>query len=224
MDRKNLAKRGAFKVIAAFILMALLLFLPAGTLHYGGGWLFLGLLGIPMLILGAFLLWKDPALLEKRLNAKEGERDQKRVIGLSALMFLAGFILAGLDFRFGWLPVPLWLTVTAAVLFLIGYALYAEVMRENSYLSRTVEVQAEQRVVDTGLYGIVRHPMYAATLLLFLSMPLVLGSFVSFFVFLIYPVLIVLRIRNEEKVLAAGLKGYPEYMQRVKHRLIPFVW
>ena len=205
-------------------MIGVLLFLPAGTLRFWNGWLFIALLFVPMLCLGAVLWVKAPELLEKRLNAKEKQAQQKGVVGLSGMMFLAGFILAGLDRRFGWTKVPIWLILSAGILFLAAYALYAEVLRENAYLSRTVEVQAGQKVIDTGLYGIVRHPMYAATVLLFLSMPLVLGSFVSFAVFLLYPVLIVLRIRNEEKVLEEGLEGYTAYKQRVKYRLIPFIW
>ena len=220
----KLLAQALIKYLCGLMLIGVLLFLPAGTLRFWNGWLFIALLFVPMLCLGAVLWAKAPELLEKRLNAKEKQAQQRGVVGLSGMMFLAGFILAGLDHRFGWTNVPIWLMVSAGVLFLAAYALYAEVLRENAYLSRTVEVQAGQKVIDTGLYGIMRHPMYAATVLLFLSMPLVLGSFVSFVVFLLYPVLIVLRIRNEEKVLEEGLEGYTAYKQRVKYRLIPFIW
>ena len=212
------------KYLAGLFLMGLLLFLPAGTLDYPGGWRFCGLLFVPMFFLGAVLLVKAPGLLEKRLRSKEKQTAQKQVVGLSALMFMGGFILAGLDHRFGWTAVPGWLVVAASLLLLISYGLYAEVMRENAWLSRTVEVQAGQTVVDTGLYGIVRHPMYAVTTLLFLSMPLVLGSWISFAVFLIYPWLMVKRIQNEEALLEAELPRYAEYRQKVKYRMIPFIW
>lgn len=212
------------KYLLGLLIVGALLFLPAGTLRYPGGLLFTALLFVPMLLLGAVLFLKAPELLEKRLQSKEKESAQKGVIALSLFMFVGGFVLAGLDFRFGWSTVPLWVTITAAVLLLLSYALYAEVMRENAYLSRTVEVQEGQKVVDTGLYGIVRHPMYAVTTLLFLSIPLVLGSWITFAVFLVYPVLMVLRIKNEEKVLAEGLPGYREYQTKVKYRMIPFIW
>ena len=205
-------------------MVGLLLFLPAGTVHYPNGWLFAGLLFIPMLILGTVLLIKAPDLLKKRLDTKEKETAQKGVLALSALLFLGGFIVAGLDFRFGWSRVPTWLVIAASVVLLIAYALYAEVMRENAYLSRTVKVQENQKVVDTGLYGIVRHPMYAVTVWLFLAIPLVLGSWWSFLCFLHYPIIIVIRILNEEKVLTEGLAGYGEYKKKVKYRLIPFIW
>jgi protein-S-isoprenylcysteine O-methyltransferase Ste14 len=212
------------KYLCGVILVGLLLFLPAGTFDYPGAWLFMGLLFLPMLILGAVLLTKAPDLLAKRLSHREKENTQKGVVALSALAFLASFILCGLDHRFGWTSVPLWLTVTAAVLLLLSYAMYAEVMRENAYLSRTVEVQENQKVVSTGLYGIVRHPMYAATVVLFLAIPLVLGSWIGFAVMLVYPIVIAVRILNEEAVLTAGLDGYAEYKTKVKWRLIPFVW
>ena len=212
------------KMISGILLMWLVLFLPAGTWHYPGGWLFCGLLFVPMLVLGAILLWKAPELLEKRLNTKETEKAQIAVVSAAALLFIAAFVAAGLDFRYGWTRVPTWLVIGAAVLQLLAYALYGEVMRENAYLSRTVEVQENQKVIDTGLYGIVRHPMYTATILLFLAMPLVLGSWISFGIMLLYPVIILLRIRNEEKVLEAGLEGYREYKQKVRYRLIPFIW
>jgi len=206
------------------LLVAALLFLPAGTLHYPNAWIFLGILFLPMFGAGLVMLWKNPALLRSRLDAKETESEQKSVIKWSGLMFLAGFIVAGLDFRFGWLPLPGWVTVTASVLFLIAYLLYAEVLRENTYLSRTIEVQENQTVIDTGLYGIVRHPMYAATLLLFLSMPLILCSLYSFLIFLAYPILIGKRIKNEEQVLSEKLPGYTEYCGKVKYRLLPYIW
>ena len=215
---------GFTKLIFGIALIGLMLFLPAWTFSYFGAWLFLGVLFVPMLIMGAVMLVKAPALLEKRLNNKEKEATQRGVVALSGLMFPIGFILSALDFRFGWSGVPLWLTVAAAVLFLIGYGMYAEVMRENAYLSRTVEVQDGQKVISTGLYGIVRHPMYLATLLMFLPMPLILQSFFGLIPFALYPVIIVIRIINEEKVLTEGLAGYAEYKTKVKYRLIPFIW
>ena len=212
------------KFIFGIVLVGALLFLPAWTFDYFGAWLFLGILFIPMMIMGIVMFIKSPSLLEKRLANKEKESAQKGVVGVSALMFLGGFILSAIDFRYGWSRVPLWLTITAAVIFLVGYALYAEVLHENAYLSRTVEVQEGQKVIDTGLYGAVRHPMYLATLLMFLPMPLVLGSFWGLIPFAIYPVAIVIRIINEEKVLSEGLDGYSEYRKKVKYRLIPFIW
>jgi len=212
------------KFIAGIVLLGLLLFLPAGTFFYHQAWLFTVLLFFPILIMGIVLFIKSPALLEKRLNNKEKEKAQKGVIALSGFMFLAGFILSALDFRFGWSSVPLWLTVTASLLFLLGYGLYAEVMRENIYLSRSVSVQKDQKVISTGLYGIVRHPMYLATLFMFLPIPLILGSFWGLIPFSIYPILIVVRILNEEKILTESLNGYAEYKKKVKHRLIPFLW
>lgn len=209
---------------AGLLLIALLIFVPAGTLRYPGGLLLCAILFIPMFIAGLVMMVKAPALLEKRLRMKEEQAEQSAVIKLSGLMFIAGFVLSGLDFRFGWLPLPGWVSAAAAVVFLIAYALYAEVLRENAYLSRTIEVQEGQKVVDTGLYGVVRHPMYAVTLLLFMSMPLVLGSAVGFIVFLAYPAIIAKRIRNEEEVLTEGLAGYAEYKQKVRWRMIPFVW
>ena len=212
------------KFLLGLAAVALLLFLPAGSLLYINGWLFIGVLFIPMILLGAILLIKAPHLLEERLNSKEKESTQKGVVALSGLLFLGGFIAAGLDFRFGWSQMPLWLEIAFSGVLLVSYALYGEVMRENAYLSRTVKVQEGQKVIDTGLYGIVRHPMYAVTIPLFLSIPLVLGSWVSLLFFLHYPLIIVLRIRNEEKVLAEGLDGYREYMKKVRYRLIPFIW
>ena len=224
MKTSRLLAQGLLKMLSGMLIVALVLFLPAGSWNYFNGWLFCGLLFLPMLVLGALLLWKAPALLEKRLNTKEQEKPQMAVVAVSSLLFLAAFVAAGLDFRFGWTHVPIWLVCLAAVLQLAAYGLYAEVMRENAWLSRTVEVQENQKVIDTGLYGIIRHPMYTATILLFLAMPLVLGSWVSFAIMLLYPVVIVFRIRNEEQVLETRLAGYREYKQRVRCRLLPFIW
>ena len=212
------------KYIFGLLLVGLLLFLPAGTLNYRGGWLFIGLLFIPMLVMGAVLLVKTPDLLAKRLRVREKETAQKGVVAAAALIFIGAFVLAGLDYRYGWTEVPPWLTWAAAVIMLLTYGMYAEVMRENAYLFRTVEVQEGQRVIDTGLYGIVRHPMYTSTVLLYLAIPLVLGSWASFCGMLLYPAAIVFRIRNEEAVLTEGLPGYEEYKKRVKYRLIPMIW
>ena len=212
------------KFLCGLLLVALLLFLPAGTWRYPEGWLFVGLLFVPMLILGTVLLVKAPDLLRKRLNSKEKESSQRGVVALSGLLFVAGFVVAGLDHRFGWTHVPRPVVIVASVILLLSYALYAEVMRENAYLSRTVEVQEGQRVIDTGLYAIVRHPMYAVTIWLFLSMPLVLGSWLALICFAHYPILIVLRIRGEEAVLTAGLHGYEDYKKKVKYRLLPLIW
>ena len=224
MRRGQLAAKGLVKYLFGAVIVGLLVFLPAGTLHYFCGWLFMGVLFIPMLVMGVFLLIKDPALLEKRLNAKEKQSEQQLVVKLSALMFLAGFILCGLDFRFQWLTLPRWMPLAAAAAFLFGYGMYAEVLRENTYLSRTIEVQKEQKVIDTGLYGLIRHPMYTATILMFVTLPLVLGSAAALPVFLLYPAIIVKRIGNEEKVLTAELKGYAEYREKVKYRLFPYLW
>ena len=212
------------KYLLGLLLTGLLLFLPAGTLHYANGWLFIVLLFAPMLVLGAVMLVKAPELLQKRLNTREKEKTQKNVVGLSGILFFVGFLAAGLDYRFGWTHVPVGVVVAASVVLLVSYALYAEVMRENAYLSRTIEVQEGQTVVDTGLYRIIRHPMYAVTLWLFLAIPLVLGSWISFILFLPYPILIILRIRNEEAVLTRDLVGYDTYKRKVKYRLIPFIW
>lgn len=215
---------GLSKLVLGFLLIAALLFLPAGTWCYVQAWVFLALMFIPMIIMGIWLYIFQPELLAKRLNNKEKEQQQKNVVALSGLMFIVGFVLSALDYRFTWSVVPLWLTIVASILFLIGYGMYVEVMRENAYLSRTIEVQEGQQLIDTGLYGIVRHPMYTATILMFTSIPLILGSFWSLIIFAIYPLLMVLRIKNEEQVLAAGLKGYTDYQKRVKWRLLPFVW
>lgn len=212
------------KFTAGIILLAALLFLPAGTIHWFGGWLLMGILFVPMFLAGLVMMAKNPNLLRSRLNAREKEAEQDLVIKLSGLMFLVGFILAGLDFRFGWSRLPGWVNILGAVLFLTAYALYAEVLRENTWLSRTIEVQEGQTVISTGLYGIVRHPMYAVTVLLFLSMPLVLGSIPAFVVFLAYPFIIAKRIRNEEEVLKRDLPGYAEYLKKVRWRLIPHIW
>ena len=212
------------KYLLGLILVGLLVFLPAGTLCFPHGWLFMGILFVPMLILGIVLLVKAPALLEKRLDSQEKRGTQKSVTSLAAVMFLGGFIVAGLDHRYGWSHVPAWGVVAAAVVLLAAYALYAEVMRENAYLSRTIAVQAEQKVVDSGLYGIVRHPMYAVTLWLFLAIPVVLGSLWAVLCFLPYLPLIIVRILDEEKLLSAELEGYTEYKKKVKYRLIPLIW
>lgn len=222
--KTKLFLRAAAKLLSGFIVIALLLFIPAGSLKYSEAWLFLSILFVPMIIAGIALIVKKPSLLEKRLDAKEKQSEQKLVLILSAFMFLSAFIVAGLNFRFKWIELPGWVPVVSAVLFLASYILYAEVLKENEYLSRTVEVQENQKVVDTGLYGIVRHPMYMSTVLLFLLMPLVLGSVISLAVMLFYIPIIVLRIRNEEKVLEEGLDGYSEYKKKVKYRLIPFIW
>ena len=213
-----------FKLALGLLMIGALLFLPAGTLLYPGAWLFLCLLLVPMLVMGILLFVKAPALLAKRLNNKEKEKAQKGVVALAGLLFVAGFVLSALDFRFGWSCVPVWLVVLASLLFVLGYALYAEVMRENAYLSRTIEVQENQTVISTGLYGIVRHPMYLATLFMFLPLPLILGSFWGLLPLALYPVGIVMRILNEERVLTEVLDGYAAYCKRVKYRLIPFIW
>ena len=223
MDR-NLFIQAITKVTAGILLMALLLFWPAGTIHYPGGWLLMALLFIPMVIAGFVLMAKNPDLLRKRLQMKEEQMAQKQVVALSGLMFVGGFVLSGLNFRYGWHTLPRWVVYGGAALFLLAYVLYAEVLRENTWLSRSIEVQEGQQVVDTGLYGIVRHPMYFATVLLFLSMPLVLGSIHAFLLFLVYPLLLVKRIRNEEELLERELPGYREYEQKVRWRMLPFLW
>jgi protein-S-isoprenylcysteine O-methyltransferase Ste14 len=215
---------GLIKFTCGLVMVGLLIFLPAGTLHFFNGWLLTGLLFVPMLIAGFVMFFKDPAFLARRLDAKEKQAAQKGVLALSGLMFIGGFVIAGLDFRFGWSRMPDWVVAAASVLFIIAYLLYAEVMRENAYLSRTVKVEEGQRVVDTGLYGIVRHPMYMATVLLFTMIPLVLGSWYSLIVFAFYPGIIIIRLKNEEDLLTRELPGYPEYKQKVKFRLIPFIW
>lgn len=220
----KLLMEALIKFTCGLLLVGLLIFLPAGTLCYFGGWLFIGLLFIPMLIAGFVMLAKSPAFLKKRLDAKEKQAAQKGVLAFSGLMFIAGFVVAGLDFRFGWSQMPTWVVITASVLFLAAYALYAEVMRENAYLSRTVKVEEGQKVVDTGLYGIVRHPMYAVTILLFLMIPLVLGSWYALIAFAFYPAIIIVRLKDEEALLTRELPGYEAYKQKVKYRIIPFIW
>lgn len=220
----KLLLQGLVKFTCGLLLVGLLLFLPAGTLDYFYGWLLMGLLFVPMLIAGFVLFFKSPDFLAKRLDVKEKQSAQKGVVAFSGLMFVAGFVVAGLDFRFGWSAMPLPVTVVAAVMFLFAYALYAEVMRENAYLSRTIRVEEGQTVVDTGLYGIVRHPMYMATVLLFFMMPLILGSWYALIVFALYPVLIIIRLKDEEALLTRELPGYSEYKKKVKYRLIPFIW
>lgn len=212
------------KFLLGVILVGLLIFLPAGTFFFPNGWLFMTILFVPMFFAGIVMMFKNPELLRKRLNAKEQQTEQSLVVKLSGLMFLIGFVVAGLGFRFGWYTFPNGAAIAATVIFLLSYLLYAEVLRENTYLSRTVEVQENQKVIDTGLYGIVRHPMYSATLFLFLSMPIVLGSVYSLLIFLVYPFLIAKRIKNEEELLIKQLEGYREYKMKVKYRLIPFVW
>lgn len=223
MDKKLFAA-AMVKFFSGLLLMGLLLFLPAGTFAWPEGWLLMGILFVPMFFAGLVMMAKDPELLRRRLNAKEEQAEQRQVVALSALMFLAVFVLAGLNFRFAWLVLPRWVSFAAAAVFLLGYLLYAEVLRENTWLSRTIEVQEHQTVVDTGLYGVVRHPMYLATLLLFLSMPLVLASPLSFGVSLLYLPIIAKRIRNEEAVLEQELAGYIDYKKRVKYRLLPGIW
>ena len=222
--KKKLFAEAIVKFLLGVVLVGVLIFLPAGTFRYFGGWLLMGILFVPMFCAGLVMLTKNPDLLKSRLKAKETRTAQDLVVKLSGLMFLSGFIVAGLDFRFAWLPLHQWVNWTAAVIFLIAYLLYAEVLRENAYLSRTIEVQEGQTVVSTGLYGIVRHPMYSTTLLLFLSMPFVLGSALSFLCFLCYPVLIIKRLKNEEELLEEELDGYREYKEKVKYRLIPGIW
>ena len=223
MDKKLLLQASA-KFFSGLLLTFVLLFVPAWTFKFWQAWLFAGILFIPMLGAGLILLKKNPELLKKRLSAKEEQNEQKLVVLFSGIMFLAVFIIAGLNFRFGWIILPAWVSYAAAAVFLLGYVLYAEVLKENTYLSRTVEVQENQKVIDSGLYGVVRHPMYMSTLILFLSMPLVLGSVISFAVSLIYIPIIAKRIRNEEKILEQGLDGYSEYKQKVKYKVIPFIW
>ena len=222
--RNKLSLQALTKTIMGFVFICVLLFLPAGTFHYWNAWLFMAVLFVPMIILGIVMLFKSPDLLKKRLDAKEKEGEQKWVVALSGIMFMAAFVVAGFNFRFSWHLLPdcvIWISVA---MFLLSYLMYAEVIRENAFLSRTIEVQENQRVIDTGLYGIVRHPMYSATIILFLSIPLILGSLISFFIMLAYIPIIAIRINNEERVLEEGLKGYKEYKQKVRYKLIPFIW
>lgn len=221
---KSLLRQAMIKFFSGVLLVGLLLFLPAGTLHFRRAWLLMGILFIPMFLAGLVMLFKRPELLRRRLKAREAEGEQRTVIALSGLMFLLCFILAGLNYRSDWMMLPRWVSLAAAGVFLLGYGLFAEVLRENAYLARTIEVEEGQKLIDTGLYGIVRHPMYSATVLLFLAMPLVLGSPLSFGVMLLYLPIIAKRIRNEEKVLSKGLEGYRDYCQRVKYRLFPGIW
>ncbi len=212
------------KFLLGFLLVGVLIFLPAGTINFFNGWLLMGILFVPMFLAGIVMCFKNPELLKKRLNAKEKQKNQDLVVKLSGVMFILGFVVSGLGFRFSWYMLPRGIVIAAAVVFLVAYILYAEVLRENTYLSRTIEVCENQEVIDTGLYGIVRHPMYSVTLLLFLSMPLVLGSIYSFFIFLLYPFIIAKRIKGEEEFLKKELKGYSEYIKKVKYRIIPFIW
>ena len=221
---KELFIQAIIKFVFGVILVGVLVFLPAGTLSFWNGWVFMTILFVPMFGAGIVMMLKNPYLLQKRLDAKEKRGEQSLVIKLSGLMFLAGFIIAGLGYRFGWYTLPKTIVIGAAVVFLFAYILYAEVLRENTYLSRTIEIQENQKVIDTGLYGIIRHPMYSVTLLLFLSMPLVLGSIYSFLIFMLYPFIIAKRIKGEEEFLERELNGYREYKQKVKYRLIPFIW
>ena len=212
------------KFVLGVILVGLLIFIPAGTLRYFNGWLLMGILFIPMFIAGIIMMFKSPDLLRRRLDVKEKESEQKEVVVLSGLMFLIGFIISGLNYRFGWFELPSVVVIISSVVFVIAYIIYAEVLRENAFLSRTIEVQKEQKIIDTGLYGIVRHPMYTATIFMFLSIPLILGSAISFIIFMLYPFIIIKRLKNEEEVLERDLKGYKEYKKKVKYRLIPFIW
>lgn len=221
---KDLFFQAISKFVLGVVIIGILLFLPAGTFAYWNAWLFMGILFIPMFCAGIIMMIKNPQLLKKRLNAKEQQAEQSLVIKLSGLMFGLGFVIAGFNFHFQWIIMPVWVSWVGTILFLLSYLLYAEVLRENTYLSRTVEVQDGQKVIDTGLYGIVRHPMYSVTIILFLSIPLVLGSVISFVIFLAYPLIIAKRISNEEEVLEKGLEGYAEYKKRVKYKVIPFVW
>ena len=223
MDAK-LFSQALTKFIFGLIIICLLLFIQAGTLNYFNGWLFIALLFIPMFIAGIIMFIKSPELLKRRLNAKEEENEQKIVILISAVMFVSAFVVAGLNFRFGWFKLPQTVIIIASIIFLLSYIMYGEVLRENIYLSRTVEVSENQKVVDSGLYGIVRHPMYTSTIFLFLSMPLILDSIFSFIIMLIYPIIIIFRIKNEEKVLENELEGYSEYKEKVKYKLVPFIW
>ena len=220
----RLFAQAIIKITLGIILTGLLIFLPAGTLNFSNGWLLMVVLFVPMFLAGIIMMFKNPELLKNRLRAKETQKEQSFVIKLSGLMFVSGFIIAGLDFRFAWSDMPESVVIIAVFIFLLAYLLYGEVIRENSYLSRTIEVQENQKVVDSGLYGVVRHPMYAATILLFLAMPIILGSIWSFLIFLSYPFIIAKRIKWEELFLEKELEGYNEYKQKVKYRLVPFIW
>ena len=222
--KNNLFLQAVKKIIAGFVAIGLLLYLPAGTLHYWNAWLFVAVLFVPMLFMGMLMLFKSPKLLEKRLDAKEKIDEQKWVVALSGIMFVAAFVVAGLNFRFSWHSLPDNVIWIGAGIFLFSYLIYAEVMRENAFLSRTIEIQENQKVLDTGLYGIVRHPMYSATLIMFLSIPLILGSLISFVIMLAYVPIIAIRMKNEEQLLESGLKGYKEYKHKVRYKVIPFIW
>ena len=223
-EKVKLFIQAIIKFTLGITIIGVLIFAPAQTINYWNGWLLMGLLFIPMFIAGIIMIIKSPNLLEKRLNAKEKEKEQKKVILYSGLMFLSGFIIAGLNYRYNWIMIPNIVVIISSIIFILAYIIYAEVLRENEYLSRTIEVQENQKVIDTGLYGIVRHPMYGATILLFLTMPLILGSIISFVIFLIYPFIISKRIKNEEEVLERELVGYTEYKNKVKYKMIPFIW
>ena len=223
-NNKKLFIEAISKFLLGVIFVGLLIFFPAGTISYVNGWIFMGILFVPMFFAGLVMMAKNPNLLRSRLNAKEKQKDQSLVVKLSGLMFLLGFIIAGLNYRFGWYVLSLRSSIIAAIVFLLAYLLYAEVLRENAYLSRTIEVQENQKVIDTGLYGVVRHPMYSATIMLFLSMPMVLGSIYSFIIFLAYPIIIAMRIKGEEEFLEKELEGYKEYKNKVNYRMIPFIW
>ena len=221
---RELFCQAVLKFVLGLVLVNILIFFPAGTFYYWHAWLFIGILFIPMFFAGIVMMFKNPELLKKRLNAKEQQTEQDLVVKLSGLMFVLGFVIAGLNFRFKWITLPEWVSWLATVIFLFSYLLYAEGLRENTYLSRTVEIQQDQKVIGTGLYGIVRHPMYSATIIMFLSMPLVLGSILSFIIFLGYPLIVAKRIRNEEILLEKELEGYIEYKKKVRYRIITFVW
>lgn len=221
---KKLIFQALFKFLLGLLLVFLLIFIPAGTLKFTNGWILMGILFIPMFIFGIILIFKDKELLKSRLDAKEKEKKQSIIIKLSGLMFIAGFIVAGLDFRFDWFILPEWITYIFIIIFLLSYLMWGIVLKQNAYLSRTIKVTQNQKVIDSGLYSVIRHPMYTASLFLFLSMPLVLGSLISFFIFLVYPVIIIIRIIYEEKYLEKNLEGYIEYKKKVKYRLIPFIW
>jgi len=221
---KKLFAEAICKFVLGVVLVGMLVFLPAGTLNFLQGWLLVGILFVPMFFAGVVMMAKNPALLKSRLDAKEKQGEQQTVVKLSGLMFVAGFVIAGFNYRFGWYTLPLWISVIGAVAFLMGYVMLAFVFKQNTFLARTIKVEKNQTVVDSGLYGVVRHPMYSATLLLFLSMPIILGSLYAFVVFLAYPFIISMRIKNEEKLLEQELEGYNEYKQKVKYRLIPFIW
>lgn len=221
---RHLAIQGLKKFLLGLIIVAILIFLPAGTLNYPNGLLFIGLLFIPMFIVGIILMIKSPDLLKRRLNSKENESEQKFIVLISILMFISGFVVAGLNYRFNWTEMPNIIVIISAIIFLLAYIMYGEVLRENQYLARTVNVEDNQKVIDTGLYGIVRHPMYTSTIFLFLTIPLILGSIYSFVIFLIYPIIIAFRIKNEERVLEKELTGYRQYKQKVKYKIFPFIF